>query len=488
MTPTNKHRKELPDWQAILHALPIGLCLFDDQGSVIYANPVYLHIFQQNEEQILGKNIREFISDIKGMGHNQSGSGQVNLMANGVSALGDIRPVYAGGQAGGGVIAVKQDKDLTCLYEQLQIAVAKAEYLEQKLTRSRQASWKSEQMRSESAEQKWLRTVKSGKAFEKFIGLSPVVLEALVIAGKAAKVQSTVLLSGKSGTGKELVAEGIHQASPRAQGPFVRINCAAIPANLLESELFGHEKGAFTGALKRKLGKFELAHKGTIFLDEIGEMDLGMQAKLLRVLQNSQFERVGGEDTIQVDVRIIAATNQNLADMVSEGRFREDLFYRLNVIPVFLPPLKDRKEDIPLLVDFFLKKFNREFGKEIIGIMKTAMDILVQYDWPGNVRELKNIMERMVALTDGCYIEPVDIPACCCQQEEQDGEKSPVAVDSLGAMLHGEIFPLEEYEKQIIRAALNKYGSYTAAGKALGITHKTVAAKAQKYGIDKFDQ
>lgn len=332
-----------------------------------------------------------------------------------------------------------------------------------------------------------VRSIRPGKAFEKFIGMSQRVLDALTLAAKAAKVQSTVFICGKSGTGKEVVAEGIHQASPRSQGPFIRLNCAAIPATLLESELFGHEKGAFTGAIKKKLGKFELAHKGTIFLDEIGEMELNMQTKLLRVLQSSRFERVGGEETLQVDVRVLAATNQDMEQMVKEGRFREDLYYRLNVIPIYLPPLKERQEDIPLLVDHFLKKFSQEFNKPIAGIKKAAMDALVRYEWPGNVRELQNIVERMVALTDGLYIEKEDIHDCCLKTVDS-GERDEDNPPFFGSLIKGELFPLAEYEKQIIKAALEKHGSYTAAGKVLGITHKTVAAKAQKYGIDRMEQ
>jgi len=204
-----------------------------------------------------------------------------------------------------------------------------------------------------------------------------------------------------------------------------------------------------------------------------------MQTKLLRVLQNNTFERVGGEVTLRVDVRVVAATNRDLAQLVKDGRFREDLYYRLNVIPIYLPPLKDRKEDIPLLVDHFLKQFDQQMGKQISGISQAAMDTLIRYDWPGNVRELKNIIERIVVLTDASYIDVDDLPYFLCR--ETDAGNDPGAL--YGSIIKEKIFPLEEYEKQIIRAALAKHGSYTAAAKVLGITHKTVAAKAQKYGL-----
>lgn len=245
---------------------------------------------------------------------------------------------------------------------------------------------------------------------EEMIGRSPVMQEVYKSIGKVADSNVTVLILGESGTGKELVARAIHRNSRRHQGPFVKINCAAIPENLLESELFGYEKGAFTGALTRKLGKFELAHRGTIFLDEISEIKPATQAKLLRVLQEKEFERVGGTDTIKVDVRILAATNKNLEEMVREGLFREDLYFRLNVVSIVLPPLRERREDIPLLVDHFLKKYASELQKEIKGFSPEALKLLKEYDWPGNVRELRNVCERAVVMAAGPVILPEDLP------------------------------------------------------------------------------
>lgn len=474
---------------AILEAAPNGMCLLDAKGSITYVNTAFLTMSGYTREGLIGRHINDFsplgAKDEVLIAGKQVVSYPIQL--SGMTVTVDVTPLMENEQLTGAVVAIKEEAQVIALNEQLQIALAKVEYLEQRLKENKETGWHSSRMRSESPEEKMVRSIRPGKAFEKFIGMSQRVLDALTLAAKAAKVQSTVFICGKSGTGKEVVAEGIHQASPRSQGPFIRLNCAAIPATLLESELFGHEKGAFTGAIKKKLGKFELAHKGTIFLDEIGEMELNMQTKLLRVLQSSRFERVGGEETLQVDVRVLAATNQDMEQMVKEGRFREDLYYRLNVIPIYLPPLKERQEDIPLLVDHFLKKFSQEFNKPIAGIKKAAMDALVRYEWPGNVRELQNIVERMVALTDGLYIEKEDIPDCCLKTVDS-GERDEDNPPFFGSLIKGELFPLAEYEKQIIKAALEKHGSYTAAGKVLGITHKTVAAKVQKYGIDRMEQ
>ncbi|MFC1560167.1 sigma 54-interacting transcriptional regulator [Candidatus Margulisiibacteriota bacterium] len=234
--------------------------------------------------------------------------------------------------------------------------------------------------------------------FEKIIGRSPAIREIFKMINDVAVSRSTVLLYGESGTGKEMVARAIHNRSPRAKKLFVAVNCAAIPENLLESELFGHEKGSFTGAIEQHLGKFELAHKGTLFLDEIGSLPLPMQAKLLRAIQEKSIERVGGNKNIKVDARIIAATNTNLRKAIETKKFREDLFYRLNVIPLFIPPLRERKEDIMLLAHYFLKKYSLEFGKKVKGFTEEASKLIGEYGWPGNVRELENLIERLVVL------------------------------------------------------------------------------------------
>jgi Nif-specific regulatory protein len=248
--------------------------------------------------------------------------------------------------------------------------------------------------------------IQTDRGYHTFLGESKAIKEKLDIALRAAKTDSSVLLLGESGVGKELFAEQIHLHSLRSNNPLIRVNCAALPENLLESELFGHVKGAFTGASSDRRGRFELADSGTIFLDEIGDLPLKLQVKLLRVIQHRMFERVGGTEAIKVDVRIIAATNRDIEKEVESGRFRADLYYRLNVLPIYIPPLRERREDIPVLADFFLKRFNREIKKQINGFAPEAMEVLLSYSWPGNVRELENAVERAVVITQADAITP----------------------------------------------------------------------------------
>lgn len=283
----------------------------------------------------------------------------------------------------------------------------------------------------------------------------------------------TVMLRGESGTGKELVASAIHYASPRANNKLVKVACAALPENLLESELFGYEKGAFTGALERKLGRFELANGGTLFLDEIGDLTLSTQVKLLRVLQEKEFERLGGNQTIKTDVRVICATHRNLEEMVKERKFREDLFYRINVFPIILPPLRERKEDVPLLVDHFIRKFNKDSKRKTKGINRAALDMLMSYDFPGNVRELENIMERAAVLCKGELVTPQDLPG-------NIAKTSAIELPGSGATLP-EI--VESIEKQKITEAIDKFRSQRQAAKALGLTERILGYKISKYGI-----
>lgn len=248
--------------------------------------------------------------------------------------------------------------------------------------------------------------IKTHKGYHTFVGESRLIKEKLEIVARAAQTDSSVFLLGESGVGKELFAEQIHLNSPRCDNPLIRLNCAALPENLLESELFGHVKGSFTGATSDHRGRFELADGGTIFLDEIGDLPFNLQAKLLRVIQHKIFERVGGSESIKVDVRIIAATNKDIEEEMEAGRFRTDLYYRLNVLPIYIPPLRDRREDIPLLAEFFLKKFNRETKKQFKGFTTEAMEALISYSWPGNVRELENAIERAVVISQQDYISP----------------------------------------------------------------------------------
>jgi two-component system response regulator HydG len=319
-----------------------------------------------------------------------------------------------------------------------------------------------------------------GERFDRrnIIGRSQAMEKLLETVAQVAPTEATVLLTGESGTGKEMIAGAIHYNSPRRESPFVKINCAAITESLLESELFGHEKGAFTGAYRRKEGKFLLAHKGSVFLDEISEMSPAMQVKLLRVLQEREFTRVGGEDLVKVDVRVVAATNRDLLAEIGAGRFREDLFYRLNVVTLTLPPLRQRKEDIPLLAQHFLELFSEKNRKKVKGFTPQAMDRLLRHDWPGNVRELMNAVERGVVMAQTQYLDRSDftlIPESA-PSEEKLPEKEGIAAD----------LPLEEVEKTTILKALEASGgNKSETARKLGITRKTLLAKLRKYGVEK---
>jgi two-component system NtrC family response regulator len=301
--------------------------------------------------------------------------------------------------------------------------------------------------------------------------------EALNLIGRVSQSTATVLILGESGTGKELIARAIHYSSARADKPFVKVNCAALPENLLESELFGHEKGAFTGAVARRIGRFEQADQGSIFLDEIGDLSPALQMKLLRVLQEKEFERLGSNQTIKSDVRVIAATNRNLEEAIKKGTFREDLYYRLNVVTISLPPLRERKEDIPLLMEHFLKKYNRENNKKVNSLSKEARDLLLRHEYPGNVRELENIIERAVVLCRGETLTTQDLPL------NLRDSKTEAALERAR---EGRNLPdtLEEIERQLIAKALERSGGVqTKAAEELGISERVLRYKMKKYLI-----
>ena len=315
--------------------------------------------------------------------------------------------------------------------------------------------------------------------FENIIGRSKPIQEMCRLINKVAPTDATVLLQGESGTGKELAARAIHFASRRTAKPFLALNCAGIPENLLETELFGYERGAFTNADKQKPGKFELAHGGTLFLDEVSSLRLDMQGKILRVLQQREIERVGGVKTIPVDVRVVSATNVDLKKAVEEGKFREDLYYRLNVIPIVIPPLRDRPGDIPLLVQYFLDRNNKKFKKNIRGVSEKAMDYLIGYAWPGNIRELENMTERLSVLIEKDVVDTQDLPFDIYARQ----------VRTLESAL-GESIILkdarENFERQFITAVLEKTRwNQTAAAKALGIHRNTLLFKTDQLGVKK---
>ncbi len=309
--------------------------------------------------------------------------------------------------------------------------------------------------------------------FQNIVGKSKAMKTVFERIQTVADARSTVMITGGSGTGKELVARAVHYSSNRKEGPFIKLNCAALPENLVEAELFGYEKGAFTDAKKTNRGRFELADGGTLLLDEISEMPLNLQSKLLRVIQEREFERIGSSTTISIDVRIIATSNRNLKEYIAEGNFREDLFYRLNVIPIHLCPLRERIEDVPLLVEHFIEKYNRENGKQVMGIDQGALNMLMKYHWPGNVRELENLIERAVVTAGGPTLTEDDFPV-------------DLVLGPIGENLHGLKVPmkLEEGSKYLILKTLEKFnGNKTKAAEALGITTRTIRNKLAEYNI-----
>ncbi len=323
------------------------------------------------------------------------------------------------------------------------------------------------------------------------VGQSAAMRQIYEIVGKVAESPSTVLVTGESGTGKELIARELHRGSSRRDKPLIKVNCAAIPKDLVESELFGYEKGAFTGAVASKPGRFELADGGTLFLDEIGEIPVEMQVKLLRALQESEFERVGGIKTLHVDVRLIAATNRDLKALIADGRFREDLYYRLAVVPISLPPLRDRREDIPLLAQHFIAKYNHRLGKRIERVDDEGLQMLLAYSWPGNIRELENLMERSVLFADGPVILGSSLPDAL--RERTAGAVVPIAaVGPLGAIAAPSGASMKEIvrhaqaelEKELISRALDETGgNVTRAAKRLQISRKSLQMKMKELGL-----
>lgn len=449
--------KELNEkFRKILAASHDLICFVDEERKISYINPAYEIHLNITAANILGKDLLEISPEGCRMQVFNTKTPIENSLhrKNDVDILSTVEPIFID-NAFKGVISISKT-----VYEIKDIA-GKLEKSEEELN-----YYKSELKR---------HTMLSGN-FNDIIGQKNSLQDALIIADKASSTTSTVLIRGESGTGKELIAKAIHNNSGRKDKPFVRINCAAIPENLLESELFGYEKGAFTGAIKSKPGKFNIANEGTIFLDEIGDLPKAMQVKLLRVLQEKEFESVGGILTQKVDVRIIAATNRNLEEMMKTNEFREDLYYRLNVITITLPPLRKRKEDVNLLVEHFIKKICIKLNKNITSIDKESIELLQAYHWPGNIRELENIIERAINMCEDKIITAKDLPMFITNLEtKHQGLINYKASDDL--------MRLEDYEKEIITLAMKKYKTFNKASQALGVTHRTVALKCKKYGI-----
>ncbi|HEX9143016.1 MAG TPA: sigma-54 dependent transcriptional regulator [Candidatus Binatia bacterium] len=323
------------------------------------------------------------------------------------------------------------------------------------------------------AENRELRAaLESRHRIEGIIGDSGQMLEVISLVRRVAPTDATVLIRGESGTGKELIAKAIHYGSARAARPLVRVNCAALPENLLESELFGHEKGSFTGAITTRKGRFELADGGTLFLDEIGDLPLHLQAKLLRVLQEKEFERVGSSHSLKINVRVLSATHRDLEALIESGKFREDLYYRLNVVTILLPPLRERRQDLPAFMDHFLRVFAQKNGKTIRGFTREAREALLRYDYPGNVRELENLIERAVVLTRDDVIDRSDLPLTVDASEKPDDKET-----SLTAAVEG-------LERRMIKEALARAGGIqTRAAELLGLTERALRYKLRKYGL-----
>ncbi len=449
--------KELNEkFKKILEASHDLICFVDDRKIISYVNPSYEKHFGIKSSDIVGKDLLQISPKglrLKVFNTRKPIENMIYLKDN-IEIISTVEPIFIDGTFKGVISISKTVTELKDLAKKLEKFEEELNYYKDELNRHNILN----------------------SSFDSIIGCSSSLKDSLFIAQKASKSPSTVLIRGESGTGKELIAKAIHNNSNRKEMPFVRINCAAIPENLLESELFGYEKGAFTGAVKSKPGKFNIADGGTIFLDEIGDMPISMQVKLLRVLQEREFESVGSLTTQTVDIRIIAATNRNLEDMIKESKFREDLYYRLNVISIILPPLKNRKEDINILVEHFIHKINIKLGKNITGINQKSLMNLQKYHWPGNIRELENVIERAINLCETKVITEFDLPFYIKNEE--------LEMDSLINLKNGELEPLENYEKEIITLAMQKYKSFNKAGKALGITHRTVSLKCKKYGID----
>jgi transcriptional regulator with PAS, ATPase and Fis domain len=436
------------------------ICFIDENRRVSYMNPSYKKYFPDSSKHALGKDLKDIAPDGLRMKVFNTRERVENLVyqKEGTDIISTIEPIFIDEKFKGIIAILRPVSQIRNVLSKLEKSQEEVNYYKEEL----------------------FRYSKLSESFSNIIGSSRSLQDSLHIADRASKSISTVLLRGESGTGKELIAKAIHNSSKRKDKPFIRVNCAAIPENLLESELFGYEKGAFTGAVKSKPGKFSLADGGTIFLDEIGDMQKSMQIKLLRVLQEKEFESVGGLTTQKVDVRVIAATNRHLEEMIEKGEFRGDLYYRLNVITVQLPPLRNRKEDICLLVEHFINKINRKLEKDIQGISKEAIADLQDYNWPGNIRELENIIERAINMCEGTIITEKDLPTYLTNiTPKKEGNIK---------QLNGDMATMEEYEKEIIAMAMSKYKSFNKAGKVLGLSHSTIAAKCEKYGIANYNK
>lgn len=443
---------------AVLNSVQEAIEVADINGIIKYVNPAFSRVTGISEESRIGNNIFEVSPDgalalaIKErkiiFGH------RTKVGGTNVEVVSNAAPIIIDGKIEGSVVVFQHLTDMMNLMDELKKNSSIIENLNKKLG----------------------QITSSKYTFGNLYGNNKELKQIIEIAKMAAKSNSTVLVLGESGTGKEIFAHAIHYASNRRDQPFIKVNCAAIPETLLESEFFGYEKGAFTGAMKSKIGKFELANGGTIFLDEIGDMNLYLQAKLLRVLQEMEIEKIGANKTIKIDVRVIAATNRNLKEMIQKGEFREDLYYRLNVVELKIPSLRSRIEDLPTLINMLIVQFNRKLGKKVKGLSPLAEKMLMSYHWPGNIRELENVIERAMVTNDVDIITQKHLAQYIDQHFDNRFQKDD------------DIFPLEELERIEITKALKKFGS-TVEGKkkaamALNISLATLYNKLKRYQIE----
>lgn len=443
--------------ETILESGNEGYLVINNEGIVTMINKAFAELLEKSPEQAVGRHVTELVNDTRLHLIPQSGRHQTGevVRINGKDTVVMRYPIIKNGRVIGAVskIIFKDINQLMALAEKVNSLHKELVYYKSELERFQGARY----------------TVDS------LIGQSPVMVRLKETTRRVAQGPSTVLIRGESGTGKELLAHAIHTGSPRRNGPFIKVNCAAVPENLLESELFGYQEGAFTGAKKGgQVGKFEQADGGTIFLDEIGDMPLLMQAKLLRVLQEKEIERLGDSKPRQVDVRVVAATNCDLEELIKEGKFRDDLYYRLNVVSLYLPPLRERIEDLRPLVAHFIDKFNKEFGLNVSDLAPEVWELFHNYPWPGNVRELENIIERAFNLVEGPVISVASLPLYF---QKYGKSKRLVAHKSLPALL-------EQVEKEAIQEALEATGgNKMQAAKALGISRAWLYKKMKQYGL-----
>ncbi|MGD2117939.1 MAG: sigma 54-interacting transcriptional regulator [Chromatiales bacterium] len=476
----------------ILEAVAEGIYGLDQDGVIKFANPAASRLTGYSETELLGKRVHElhFFASWDGATNNWRDSLIYDTIRNGVSAYSDAEVMW---RKAGDHFAVEYTCAPCSLKNHSQGAVLAFQDITQRKRQERilkQALSEVEKLKEKlQAENSYLQNeIRHEGKFTNIVGQSQVLQDLLAQVEQVAPTNSSVLILGESGTGKEAIARAIHDHSTRSSRPLIKINCGAISPNLIESELFGHEKGSFTGALKQRTGHFELADGGTIFLDEVGELPADAQVKLLRVLQEQEFSRVGSEETIQVDVRVIAATNKNLSAMVESGDFRMDLFYRLNVFPLTIPPLRQRKEDIPLLANRFLADQNRQLGKQLEQIDPASMQLLLNYHWPGNIRELQNVIERAAILSDSKKLVINQSLISSDSQPAPTGsaaEPTPANVSPASQ----EIISLAENEARYIRSILERC-HWTIAGKGgaadiLDLPASTLRSKMKKLGIQR---